>query len=349
MRDDEQTMYEGDREYADYSDAQPYEYGTQARAERADGDRRVREGRPEGRARSRGAASAPQGGANKASAALGSAAGAVAGVFGGLAEKVRGLNANRAQGRTQIEEDDYLGVGAPCRLCGNPVDHLQSVCPHCGARVRPLYKQAPFWIGVAVLVVVIVILTLSIGSCKAGQAGNSGPAATAASVSATLQAEVTQAEAILDGQASSHEYTRRSAFVLQEATDVANSLLGVQDASTQVLSDAESSLSAALNGLMKTDTSGCEWPYVDDFVADMGAYLGKQIALTGTVSYVDVPADGSLGWSQITLSDGTTLGIGVYASDCQGDLAVDKQVTVYGVLNSDGTTYAFWADKVEVF
>ena len=354
MRDERYMSQEDGREYEGSMPGRYEEYGEpteqpQAYEERparpARGERPVRPQR-----RPREAQPSPSGRSSKAAGALGNAAGAVADVFGGLAEKVRSLSANRAQGRLDIESDDYLGVGAPCRVCGNPVDRLQVKCPHCGARVRPLYKQATFWIAVAVAVVLVVVLSVSINSCKLQQASNSAATPSAASTSAFLQEAVTQAQATLDAQTTSHEYTRLSAHKLQDAVDAAQSALASGTASGQEISDASAALTEATAGLARTvDTSGYEWPYATDFTANMDSYVGKQIALTGTVAYVDQPADGSLGWSQITLSDGTALGIGVYASDCQSGLEVGKDVTVYGVLNTDGTTYAFWTDRVDVF
>ena len=353
MRDEQYTMGENSEGYAGAQGGRYEEYGYapqegQNYAERRPGTERAP--RQAGEGRSRGRASAQQGGAGKVSGALGNAAGAVAGVFGGLASKVHDLSSNRVKGKLDIEADDYLGVGAPCRMCGSPVDRLQVRCPHCGARVRPLHTQPTFWIGVAVLVALVVVLSLAIGSCKSEQAGSANIPSGAATTSASLQTMVNEAQTVLDAQATSHTYTRLSAFKLQQAVDAAKDVVASDSANNQQIAEASTALSEATAGLSKVlDTSSYEWPYATDFSANMDAYLGKQVALTGTVTYADWPEDGSLGWSQITLGDGTTLGIGVYPSDAQSQLEEGKEVTVYGVLNSDGQSYAFWCDKVEVF
>ena len=165
-----------------------------------------------------------------------------------------------------------------------------------------------------------------------------------------LQTAITEAQTILNDQIASHGYTRLSAFKLQQAVDTANGVLASSNVNSQAISGAAKALSEAVAGLVRVvDISGYDWPYVADFTASMDSYLGKQIALTGTIASVDMPDDGSLGWSQITLENGSTLGIGVYSADCSGQLVEGKQATVYGVLNSDGAAYAFWTDRVDVF
>ncbi len=356
MRDEQYTMGEDAEGYAGTQGGQYEDYGyapQQQQQERGYADRRQAAERPTRQpreARSRSGAPARQNGAGAARNVLGNVAGAVTGAFGGLTSKIHDLSADRVRGKLDIEADDYLGVGAPCRMCGSPVDRLQVRCPHCGARTRPLHTQPTFWIGVAVLVLLVVVLSLAIGSCKSEQAANPGASThVTATTAEALQTAVADAETTLADQAS-HVYTRLSAFKAQEAIDAAKDVATSSNATEQEISDASKNLLDAMSGLVRVvDTSSYEWPYATDFTANPDAYLGKQIAMTGTVSSVNVPADGSLGWSEITLNDGSTLGIGVYASDVQADLEVGKEVTVYGVLNSDGSSYAFWCDKVEVF
>lgn len=350
MRDERYVPYDDGRGYAAPDAGQYTEYGDPAVQNEAGRERPARQPRP------RRTPPAPQGGLNRAVEVVvgvaGGVVGAVGNLFGGVAGKVRSFSASRAQGRVQIEDDDYLGVGAPCRMCGNPVDRLQARCPHCGARVKPVYRQVPFWIGVAVLVALVVVLTMAITSCKTEQANNPGPAAEApvATTPDELQKMVTEAENTLAAQAVSHEYTRLSAFKAQQAVDAAKNVLSSGTASEQMISDASKSLSAAVAGLTRVaEDSAYTWPYASDVMANLDSYLGKQIALAGKVTYADWPADGTPGWSQMTLTDGSTLGIGVYPADAQSQFAIGQDITVYGVLNTDGTTYAFWADKVEVF
>ena len=352
MRDEQYTMDENGEGYTGSQPGRYEEYGYAPQQGQGYVDRRPGTERParqarEGRARS--GAPVQQNGTSRARSAAGNVVGAVAGAFGGLADKVHAFSSNRVKGRLDIEADDYLGVGTPCRMCGSPVDRLQVRCPHCGARLRPLHTQPTFWIGVAVLVLLVVVLSLAIGSCKSEQAGSPSVSQNVAVTAETLQTAVADAETTRAEQ-SSHVYTRLSAFKAQEAVDAAKAVATSGTATAQELSDASKNLADAMSGLVRVvDTSSYEWPYATDFTANPESYLGKQIALTGTVSSVDLPDDGSLGWSQITLDDGSTLGIGVYASDSQAQFEEGKEVTVYGVLNSDGTNYAFWCDKVEVF
>ena len=346
---------------ADYAPAEnEYQGGTQgdarARGARVDAGRAAeRPGAPQGLRSARTSAprqrsQAQNAASNAGNAVLGglkAAGSAVAGAFGNAAHAV---SSRAAQVRAvEYEEGDYVGSGAPCRVCGRPVDHLQARCPHCGALARPLYQRSTFWIAVVVLVALVVVLTLAIGSCKANQPAAPGAPA---GVSATddLQKLVDTAEASLTEQRNSHPYTRYTAYNLRQAVTAAEKVIADTSATSDARSEAAAGLTNAQAALL-TLASDYEWPVFGENLLDSPAtWSTKQVALNCNVVSVEVAADGGL--SSMVIADpndeANQLTVYFYTVDITNTFDVGSNVNVYGEFVYDGTNMALWADKVEV-
>jgi hypothetical protein len=230
-------------------------------------------------------------------------------------ERTRPAEPRRA--RSASNGDDYLGVGAACRVCGNPVDESQSRCPHCGAFVRPLYTSVPFWIAVAVCLALVIVLSATITSCRStgddaqvpsqavdadqdgattdGQDGAGDAPASDASSSGTdtsaLQYALTNAQFVLDASANSHSYTYSSLRNLQAAVDAAQAVLDAPTSTADEIAAAAQSVSDVLNGGLATvlDEGAYPQPLYSDLLS---TYVGQQVSVSGTVTSVTVGEDG---------------------------------------------------------
>lgn len=300
----------------------------------------------QGRAGRQQAAPASQG--NPVLGALKTVGGAVAGVVGGLVE---GISARRAQAHAVVyEQGDYTGTGSPCRMCGNPVDHQQSRCPHCGSFVHPLYKRPKFWVAVVVLVAVVVVLTMALSSCKSETAG-SGNTATTVSSASELQTLIDAAEATLTEQSQTHPYTRFTAYNLRQAVTAAESAVADTSSTAATLSEVATNLSTAQAAILSI-TATYDWPTFSDLVANPANNSTKQVALNATV--VSVGEAQSNGLCSMVIQDpsnaDTQLTVYYYPwNDVTGEFSAGSTVNVYGEFVYDGTNMALWADKVEAF
>ncbi len=227
--------------------------------------------------------------------------GAVAGLGRSAVAKIPHPEPKRPHASVSYDEGDFLGTGSPCRACGNPIDSSQARCPHCGAYAKPLYQSIPFWILVVVALALVVLLSLAINSCRSTQAPGPGPAVNPGSVSqdgdpattpapadkSALQAAVSSAQVTLDAQAAAHTYTAYSANALQAAVNTANQVLSNAAASDEEVSNAATAVSDAMAHLV-TPLSDADYPWPDygDLVANLGAYVGQQVAVNGTTQSV---------------------------------------------------------------
>jgi hypothetical protein len=353
----ERPVRQGSRQAGDYQ-PQPRQRSTRQQVEYADDEQAgmdyAEQRRAARAATSRGAGASSRG--RVPAAAQGSegnpvlnglkaAGGAVAGAVGGLAGNI---SAARAQAHAvQYDEGDYTGSGAACRMCGYPVDHLQSRCPHCGTFVHPLYKRPTFWVAVVVLVAVIVVLTLAIGSCKANQDGSPVATQTAASTD-NLQELVDTAEATLTEQRETHPYTRFTAYNLRQAVTAAESVAADTSATTEARAEAATNLSTAQAAMLQLSGS-YDWPVMSDVVANPANYSTSQIAVNVTV--VSVGESASSGLTSMVVADpsdsNTQFTVYFYAVDQTAEFGAGSNINLYGEFVYDGTNMALWADKVE--
>ena len=277
---------------------------------------------------------------------LKAAGGAVAGAFSGVAGAV---SSRVAQSRAvEYEDGDYVGTGAPCRMCGHPVDHLQSRCPHCGTLVRPVTQRTSFWVAVIVLVALVVVLTLAIGSCKANQAGDPGTPAVSSDVT-QLQTLVDDSNAALDEQRETHPYTRYTAYNLRQAVTAAETVLDDTSATSSQRSEAYSNLNNAKGALLTLATT-YEWPvFGENLLTEPVKWSTKQVGLNCTVASINMADDGGL--SSMVVSDpnnaANQLTVYFYPVDIKSSYDVGSNINVYGEFVYDGTNMALWADKIE--
>ncbi len=307
--------------------------------------------RAAGRASSQGrggrsAAPAAQG--NPVLDALKTAGGAVAGVVGGLVE---GISARRAQAHAVVyEQGDYTGTGSPCRMCGNPVDHQQSRCPHCGTFVHPLYKRPKFWIAVVVLVALVIVLTSALSSCKSDTAPSGDTAGTATST-ADLQTLIDTAEATLTEQSQSHPYTRFTAYNLRQAVTAAENAVADTSSTQATLSEVATNLSNAQAAILSI-VGTYDWPTFSDLVSNPANNSTKQVAVSATVASVGETQSNGLCSMVIQDPSNADNQLTVYYypwNDVTAEFSAGANVSVYGEFVYDGTNMALWADKVEVF
>ncbi len=325
----------------EYVDEQPaYEEEPAPRAQRA--PRRDSASSRSGRQ----PAAAPQG--NPVLGALKTAGGAVASAVGGLIE---GISARRAQSHAVVyEQGDYTGTGTACRMCHNPVDHMQSRCPHCGAFVHPLYKRPVFWVAVVIFVALVVILTMALSSCKSEGTGTGGAPAAATST-ADLQTLIDTAEATLTEQSQSHPYTRFTAYNLRQAVTAAENAVADTSTSASALAEVATNLSNAQAAVLSI-TSTYDWPTFSDLVANPANNSTKQVALSATVVSIGEVQSNSLCSMVIQDPSNSDNQLTVYYypyTDQTSDFSAGATVSVYGEFVYDGTNMALWADKVEVF
>ena len=255
------------------------------------------------------------------------------------------------------DDDDYLGVGNPCRVCGNPVDSSQDRCPHCGAFVRPPYQHVGFIVAIVVAVAAIVLLSLAISSCKGGSPTD--PAVTTpdnpANVVATpgdksaLTAATASAQAVLDAQPSTHTYTAYTIRNLQTAVDGANAVINNPDASDAEVAQAAQAVSDAM-GALANPVADYPWPMYDDLVANLAGYLGQQIAINGTTQEISTDEFGlNTATMAVSGDPACIVYIQYYGDVLNGELYVGSDFTALGTVSGDlnGVPVIF-ADQVDV-
>ncbi len=234
-----------------------------------------------------------------------SAASSVSSSVGNRVSRVRGSSSSASGSRTArtsartartvagqpaASGSDYLGEGPSCKRCGRPVDPSQTRCPHCGAFVRPPYKN-PVLIGaLAIIVVLIVVFCILINSCSsAPQAGEEPtPQVTATEASTNeLQTTLDNARQYLSDNATGHVYTAASIQDLEAATSAAQALLTSQNYSTEEAEAATQAINDSMNSLViLTSFSLLTDPWYDPLMADIDSYMGQQISMSGIIQTI---------------------------------------------------------------
>ncbi len=267
-------------------------------------------------------------------------------------QAARGERPERAERGASLrsEGEDYRGVGAPCRVCGNPVDSAQSRCPHCGAFVRPLYTNVVFWIAVGALALIIALLSIGITSCSSTGADGTSPSAQSQDPRTALQSVVTTAQSTLDAQSADRTYTRYSLSALSDAVTNANTVLSDANATDDQMSQATQAISTATLGLTALATD-YQWPTYSDLTSNTSSYIGQQVAVTGTCLFVNDWGDGSLSTALGSADTGETIVYADYTlAQVNGTLAQGSSFNVYGVLtglSSDGVP-VIYVDTIDV-
>lgn len=281
---------------------------------------------------------------------------AVSGVFAKRAPRTADTVSRAVRSpRTSVahhDGGDYLGTGDPCRVCGNPVEHGQARCPHCGAFAKPLYANVLFWIGVAVLAVVVVLLTLAINSCKPGEAlqpSQEQNPVTAGQDRGALTAAVASAQSTIDAQATQRTYTRYSINNLQNAVWSAQTVLADANASDEAIAQSAQAVGAAM-GSLAVIASDYPWPSYDDIMANPGSFVGQQIVVNGTAQYLNYHEEG---YTTVVLAiagdPAQILYIDYYMNDIGYDPIVGGDFNAKGTLvglADDGVPYIL-ADAIE--
>lgn len=254
----------------------------------------------------------------------------------------------RAPSREAMDNGDYLGTGMPCRVCGNPVDNTQARCPHCGAFVRPLYQQVPFWIAIVVLIALVVVLAVVINSCSSSEDGGTAP--TASQNTDALSSAVASAQEAIDGQAVDRTVTRYSLQTLREALAQANDIMAEGEAVTdEQIAAAVQSVNSAISGLTPLAES-YPWPTYEELTTPVDAMVGQQVAVSGTYQAAAVGDDGSVMSSMALSGDANCIVYVQYTSaETATELTEGDDFTAYGtVVGSEGGVPIIWADRVEV-
>lgn len=262
--------------------------------------------------------------------------------------------------RAEVTRDDgdYLGVGNPCRVCGNPVDPTQIRCPHCGAFVRPLYQHIGFIVAIVVAIVAIVLLSLAISSCKGTAPAEPGPtnpgtdpAATVAPTGdkSALTAATASAQAVLDANPSTHTYTAYSIANLQAAVNNANAVINNPDATDEEVAQAAQSVSDAMGALVNP-LADYPWPMYADLVADIPGFIGHQIAINGTTQTIETDANGLNTATMAVSGDSTCIVyIQYYGDALNGELYPGSDFTALGTVTGDlNGLPVILADQVDV-
>ena len=288
-------------------------------------------------------------------------AGAVSGFFqnrGAQAAQPRAVAGRSASSLSA--SGDYLGVGEPCRSCGNPVDATQDRCTHCGAFVKPLFQNFLFWIVTGVLLVLVVLFTLAANSCNPisqGDPSNSDnpgytPSGSDASNAATLSAALASAQSMLDQQAASRTCTHLSINALQDAVDAGNAVLSNKDATEDQIAAAAKQVSNAISSMVTIVSVQYAWPwYNEELLSDPAGWTGRQIALNGTAQAISDNGDGTCTAVLAINADSNCL---VYVTYYPGDnngkfLAVNNWFNAYGVMTGILNGYpTMFADYIEV-
>ena len=198
------------------------------------------------------------------------------------------------------------------------------------------------------LVALVVVLTLTIGSCKANQAGGPGTPAVSSDVS-QLQTLVDDSNAALEEQRQTHPYTRYTAYNLRQAVTAAETVLASTTATANERSEAYSNLNNAKSALLTLATT-YEWPvFGENLLTEPAKWSTKQVGLNCTVASIDMADDGGL--SSMVVSDpnnaANQLTVYFYPVDIKSSYDVGSNINVYGEFVYDGTNMALWADKIE--
>ena len=256
------------------------------------------------------------------------------------------------------DDGDYLGVGNPCRVCGNPVDPTQARCPHCGAFVRPIYQHVGFIVAVVVAIAAIVLLSLAISSCRGGEPANPAvvnpdnpdvPAPSNPGDKSALTAATASAQAVLDAQPGTHLYTAYTIRNLQTAVDNANAVINNADASETEVAQAAQAVSDAMGALVNP-LGEYPWPMYADLAAGVSGYVGQQIAINGTTQEI-VTDEYGLNTATMAVSGDSTciVYIQYYGDVVSGDLYVGADFTALGTVTGDWDgTPVILADHIDV-
>lgn len=255
------------------------------------------------------------------------------------------------------EDGDYLGVGDPCRVCGNPVDRTQDRCPHCGAFVRPVYQHLGFIAAVVAAVVAIVLLSLAVSSCKSTPTADptvvnpddpTGVVVAPGDKSA-LTAAAASAQAILDAHPTTHTYTGYSIRNLQAAVNAANAVINNANATDAEVAQAAQAVSDAMGALVNP-LGDYPWPMYDDLVANLAGYIGQQVAINGTTQEIVTDEFGmSTATMAVSGDPSCPVYIQYYADALNGELYVGSDFTALGTVSGDlnGAPLIF-ADHIDV-
>ena len=234
------------------------------------------------------------------------------------------------------EGGDYLGVGLPCRLCGNPVDSDQTRCPHCGAFVKPLYTNVFFWVSVAVLVGLVVLLSLSINSCKSTpsieQLMDDPTSVSTAEVRGVLATAVLDAQATLTAQEANRTYTHYSLDNLESKVGDAKAVAESETSTNSQVVAASQALSNAVASLAPIATDSTA-PAYGDLVAAPDSYVGKQISVSGVVKTA-VAADGGMTLTEVYVAGNTSqvACVNLYDADATSTIAEGSSIVAYGTM-----------------
>lgn len=244
------------------------------------------------------------------------------------------------------EDGDYLGTGEPCRVCGKPVAPGQARCPHCGAFARPLYQNVFFWVAVVVLIALVVVLSIAINSCKSNDAdgGSSSVGVVTRQDRKALEEVVSNAKSTLEEQQADRTYTRYSLNNLQYVVSTAETVLSDETATDEAIAAAVQEMNTALEELAPIATDATAVDYAE-LSANVAAYTGRQVAVSGTVQEVGSGEDGVVSMAVASAGDADQL---LYINFSSSDVASVPEVgtscsatgTVIGEYNGCPVVYA---------
>ncbi len=300
---------------------------------------------------------------NPASEAARRVGGAVGGFVGNISSRVRGSASDTStttrSGRTvptgtaQDENGDYLGVGHPCRVCGNPVDDSQTRCPHCGAFVRPLYTNVWFWVALVVLVAIIVLLAVGINSCVSSNKAEEPAVVEEPEIevpdTTALGTAVSSAQAILADQQNARSATRLSLRHLQEAVTNAETVLSDSTSTNEQITAAADQISSALAGF-ESLAENYAWPSYVDMTMPTDNMLGEQVAVSGQCQWIVYNEGSGTMTAALAMDNNPDLPVYIefYNEDADTDVLEGGDYAAYGVIvgNSDGGPVIL-ADRIE--
>lgn len=292
--------------------------------------------------------------AKRVGGAVGAAAGAVGGAVGGLfagrsakaAPSGRPSRSGSSRQAAVEEGGDYLGTGDPCRICGKPVAAGQARCPHCGAFARPLYQNVAFWVAVVVLVALVVVLSIAVNSCKSNEAGDGSSTVGVVTKQdrKALEEVVANAKGTIEAQQENRTYTRYSLNNLQYVLTAAEAVLSDETATDESIAAAVQEMNTALNELAPIASDAAAVAYAD-LSANVAAYTGQQVAVSGTVQEVGTGESGVVSMAVAVAGDTSQL---LYVNFTSADVASVPEAgsecsatgTVIGEYNGCPVVYA---------
>ncbi len=258
-------------------------------------------------------------------------------IGGAAASGGRGASASGrpARAASVSEGGDYLGVGLPCRLCGNPVDSDQTRCPHCGAFVRPLYTNVFFWVSVAVLIGLIVMLSLSINSCRSTpsmeQLMDDPSAVSTEEVRSVLSTAVLDAQTTLTAQETNRTYTHYSIDNLESKVADAQAVAESETSTNSQVVTASQALSNAVAALAPIATDSTA-PAYGDLVATPDTYVGKQISISGVVKTAAASGDMTLTEVYVAGNTSQVACVNLYNVDATSVPVEGSSIVAYGTM-----------------